>query len=121
MGDFRSVNCCMCVAVGNSAGHLKVVDCRKGDVVMSLPNTLSQITVVRRNPSNGHLVASGNDMGNVCLFDLRNTGSVLIQFSAHDSLLTELQYKQSENNVILSSSLDGQLLSELSLRVMSLV
>ena len=95
---------------GNSAGHLKVIDIRKGAVVMSLPNTLSSIRVVKRNPCNGHLVVSGNESGNVCLWDLRNEGSILVQFSAHDSLITELQYKENESNIILSSSLDGQLL-----------
>lgn len=105
--DLVSSNEIIC---GNSAGHLKVIDMRKGTVVMSLPNTLSSIQVVKRNPSNGHLVVSGNESGNVCLWDLRSEGSILVQFSAHDSLITELQYKENESNIIISSSLDGQLL-----------
>lgn len=54
--------------------------------------------------------ASGTQAGNLCLWDLRKADAALLQLAAHSACVTELQYKENETNVILSSSLDGKLI-----------
>ncbi|RWS01978.1 hypothetical protein B4U79_18531 [Dinothrombium tinctorium] len=98
------------VIVGNESGHLKVLDLRTNDVSMSLGYSLCIVSCVKKNPSNNHIIASGNDVGVVSLWDLRNNASHLLHISAHSSLISELHYKENENNTIITSSYDGQLL-----------
>jgi WD40 repeat protein len=98
------------VILGNSAGHLKVLDTRQRSPSMSLPGTLSAVLSVRRNPSNNHVVASGNAKGQVCLWDLRQTTSLLLQLDAHTSSITDMYYDQKDGSAFYSSANDGQLL-----------
>jgi WD40 repeat protein len=106
--DILSPNEAIC---GTESGHIKVFDDRKGEAVLSLQGVQqSIITCIQRNPSIGHILATGNDSGHLSLWDLRNASSLLMHISAHDALITELQYKQNENNIVMTSSFDGQLL-----------
>ncbi|RWS31264.1 hypothetical protein B4U80_13175 [Leptotrombidium deliense] len=98
------------VIVGNESGLLKVIDLRTSDSTMSLGYNLSIITCVKRNPSNRHIIASGNDSGVLSLWDLRSNASHLLHVAAHNALISELQYKENDNNTIITSSNDGQLL-----------
>ena len=44
------------------------------------------------------------------MWDMRKVDAALVQLAAHDSCVTELQYKENETNVVFSSSLDGKLI-----------
>ena len=115
------------VLCGDTAGCIKAIDRRTVGLSVTLCNSLSPITAVRRNPSNPHLIvstvlvcacrsdlvpeqASGSLNGNLCLWDLRKADAALLQLAAHSACVTELQYKENEANVVLSSSLDGKLI-----------
>lgn len=104
--DLLSANEFIC---GNASGHLKIIDLRQQSPTLSLSGSLSAIFSVKRNPSNAHLVTTGNKLGEVCIWDLR-TSTVLRQLAAHTSTVTELHYDQKDSNVFYSSSNDGQLL-----------
>lgn len=97
------------IICGNTSGHLKVVDVRNEKTVMSLPNGLTGLTVVRRNPSNPHVVITGNQLGTLCVWDLRKSGSNMGELAGHGSAVTELQFFENGKFTI-TSSLDGQLL-----------
>ena len=117
------------VLCGNTAGSVKAVDSRSLNVASSLTNSSSPVVVVRRNPSNPHLIVSlpscllfpltltivtgqacGTQSGSLCLWDVRKADSALLQLAAHSACVTELQYKENETNVIFSSALDGKLI-----------
>jgi glutamate-rich WD-repeat protein len=68
------------------------------------------ITCVKRNSSNGFIIVSGNDLGELTLWDLRNNATELLRISAHSSLISEMQYKPNDSSSLLTSSFDGQLL-----------
>lgn len=55
-------------------------------------------------------MACGNDQGVLRIIDLRNTTKDLQLIAAHEAPITELKYKNSEPNTIITSSLDGELL-----------
>lgn len=55
-------------------------------------------------------MAYGNDQGLLRIIDLRNTSKDLQLIAAHQAPITELQYKSSDPNTIITSSLDGELL-----------
>jgi WD40 repeat protein len=71
---------------------------------------LSSLECVRRHHSNGHIVSCGNDLGLLSIWDLRSQANNLHFISAHEHAITQLQYVFTENNSVISSSLDGQLL-----------
>lgn len=103
------------IICGNQVGHLKVIDSRKksGSALSLASNDVSGISAVlcvKRNPSNAHIVASGNDEGRLCLWDLRKTSSLLIQLEAHQSFITDMYYEEKDAHSLLTSSDDGQLL-----------
>ncbi|XP_054160122.1 nucleoporin Nup43-like [Oppia nitens] len=98
------------IVCGTSAGHLKLYDQRSQAVTLSMANQMSVITSVKRNPNNPHMIACGNDVGVMSIWDVRNGGQQVIQMSGHTSYITELAYKSNEPNVLLTSSLDGSLL-----------
>lgn len=105
--DLLSANEVIC---GTSSGHLKVYDIRKQEVVLSMANEQSVMSCVKRNPHISHMVSCGNDVGVLSLWDMRNTGKQLMQVSGHSSLISELNYKSNEPNILITSSYDGQLL-----------
>lgn len=117
------------VLCGTTAGSIKSMDSRSLTVTASLSSSVCAVTAVRRNPSNSHLVvsityfvpddrsltsvllqASGTQSGHLCLWDMRKTDTALLQLASHSACITELQYKENESNVIISSSLDGKLI-----------
>jgi len=98
------------VICGTSSGHLKVYDYRNQSVVVSMANELSVMTCVGRNPNISHLISCGNDVGVLSIWDLRNSGRQLLQVSAHSALVSQLNYKANEPNVLMTSSYDGSLL-----------
>jgi len=97
---------------GNEIGSLKLYDVRKGEVNLNfnLVSNLSSINCVRKHKGNNYIVACGNDQGVLRIIDLRNTTKDLQLIAAHEAPITELKYKNSEPNTIITSSLDGELL-----------
>lgn len=71
---------------------------------------LSSINCVRKHKGNNYIVACGNDQGILRIIDLRDTSKDLQLIAAHEAPITELKYKNSEPNTIITSSLDGELL-----------
>ncbi|KAI1301623.1 Nucleoporin Nup43 [Halotydeus destructor] len=98
------------VITGNSAGYLKVYDTRGSNVVHSFAGALQIVTSVKKHPSNPHIVASGNELGEVWLWDLRNSSSVLMKLVSHAAAITDMQYDPRNGNCLYSSSNDGQIL-----------
>jgi len=105
--DLISANEVIC---GTSSGHLKLYDIRKEEVVLSMANEQSVISCVKRNPHVSHMISCGNDVGVLSLWDMRNNGKQLMRVSGHSALISELNYKSNEPNILITSSYDGQLL-----------
>ncbi|KAH9412469.1 Nucleoporin Nup43 [Dermatophagoides pteronyssinus] len=96
---------------GTTSGHLKIFDHRTENVELNLANELSIITAVKRNIHNPHIVACGNDLGLLNIWDLRNTGHRPMQpVSVHAAEINCLKYIANERNTIMTSGLDGQLI-----------
>lgn len=99
------------IICGTTSGHLKLFDKRTNKVEMNLTNELAVITKVKRNSHIPHIVACGNDIGLLYIWDLRNGGQRLMQpASAHHGAINCLQYEQNQPNLIFTSSFDGQLI-----------
>ena len=105
--DVVSTNEIIC---GTSSGHLKVFDLRKKESSLTLGNSPSIITCLKRNPNCHYIISYGNDRGLLGLWDLRNNGKHLMEVSTHKSYVSELQYLKNQSNILMSSSFDGQLL-----------
>lgn len=98
------------VLVGNTAGHIKVVDLRTGKTEMSLPNNLNSVSVIRRNPGSHHFVMTGHQNGIIALWDLRSAKDASpFEMSTHEGSVTGMQFIEGDN-VMMTSSLDGHLL-----------
>ncbi|KAH7643077.1 uncharacterized protein LOC124497858 [Dermatophagoides farinae] len=96
---------------GTTSGHLKIFDRRNENVELNMANEMSIITAVKRNINNPHIVACGNDLGLLYIWDLRNSGHRPMQpISVHGAEINCLKYIPNERNTIMTSSLDGQLI-----------
>jgi len=97
------------VMVGNTAGHIKLVDLRSGKTESSFPNNLNCLTVIRQNPGSHHFIMAGYQTGNIALWDLRNKNPLPLEMSTHDASVTGMQFLDGDG-VMVTSSLDGHLL-----------
>ncbi|UXI15892.1 zinc finger protein castor 1-like [Sarcoptes scabiei] len=99
------------IVCGTTSGHVKLFDKRSQKVEMSIVNETSIITSIKRNSHLPHIIACGNDLGFLYLWDLRNSLHRPMQpVSGHTASISGLKYMENEPNFIITSSLDGQLI-----------
>lgn len=96
---------------GTTSGHVKMYDKRTQKTELSLRSEMATITAIKRNTHIPHIVACGNDIGLLYIWDLRNNASRPMQpVSVHTAEINCLKYLENDPNIIITSGLDGQLI-----------
>lgn len=98
------------VICGTLSGALKHIDLRSYQCIGTFRSqSLSTLNCIQRNPNVNHLAASGNDMGSIMIYDLRNPSISVTQVTAHNAPVTSLRYRPKDPSTLYSSSCDGEL------------
>lgn len=87
-----------------------MIDMRNGVVVMTLPNVeKSPIRAINWHPTNELQYVTGNDNGNICLWDIRfqkkfvckfNDDDSFVQTSSHFYPITGLSFYKNGNSIL---------------------
>lgn len=109
--------------LGDEAGFIKVYDIRTPEHPVSRQQAASStsINAVAVNPFNPSAIASGNEMGDIAIWDLRAMGHVkalpTVEYrSAHSDAITLLKWNRTHPNIVASSSQDKRVcISDVSL------
>lgn len=98
------------VICGTVSGTLKHFDFRVNSCIGTFANqNLSSLLCLQRNPNVNHLATGGNDQGSIIMYDLRSLNSAVAQISAHGAAITAVKYRPRDDNILYSSSCDGEI------------
>lgn len=97
-------------------GHVFVIDMRHAVVVMTMPNVeKSPIRAIKWHPTNEFQYVIGNDLGNICVWDIRfrknyirkfRNNDPFVQATSHSHPVASLSFYNNDHR-ILSIDLNG--------------